>query len=82
MGWRITLGTMIDSMPQEPTTRKAIYEASKYGCSVNPCRSCSGMFSQTWRLARRMGLIVQVGRKFALRGWDAVEPYALEDLNI
>jgi hypothetical protein len=73
----ISLGTLIDSMPaKQPATRQEFYVATK--CPVEPCRSCAAMFTHTWRLARRMGLIVQVGRKFALRGWDMIRDGELE----
>jgi hypothetical protein len=75
MSWT-TLGTMIDSMGPKPQTRQEIYKAGK--CSVEPCRSCAASFAYTWRLARKMGLIVRVGRKFALQGWDRIQDWELE----
>jgi hypothetical protein len=69
MSWTITLGTLIDAMLAQPSTRSAIYEQAK--CRIaDPCRSCSTQFARTWRLARRLGLIVRSGGKFMLRDWN------------
>jgi hypothetical protein len=67
----ITLGTLIDMMPTQPSTRAEIYKQAK--CPVEPCRYCSTKFAYTWRLARQLGLILRVGRRFAIRGWDVVD---------
>jgi hypothetical protein len=70
MGQITTLGTIIDAAAQGPATRQEIYQRGKY-CTTEPCRSCSKQFAHTWRLARRLGLIVPApGKKFALLGWD------------
>ena len=69
MGQITTLGTIIDAATQGPATKQEIYQRGKY-CNVEPCRSCSMQFARTWRVARRLGLIVRVGKKFALREWN------------
>lgn len=39
-----------------------IYQRAK--CAVEGCGSCEVQFAQVWRLVRRMGLLVAVGRRF------------------
>jgi hypothetical protein len=73
----ITLGTLVDMMPTQPLTRVEIYKQAK--CPVEPCHYCSTKFDDTWRLARRLGLIVRVGRRFAIRGWDVADAEELQE---
>jgi hypothetical protein len=66
MATTITLRSIVDRAIS-PDTRAQIYQQAK--SSVPACSSCSFRFRRVWAQALAAGIIVRVGRKFALRGW-------------
>jgi hypothetical protein len=73
MSWTITLGTLIDYMPSRPAMRGEVYKQVRCQLPHDPCRSCSMQFKHTLALALKLGVVVRVGRKISVRGWDAVD---------